>query len=466
MIKNPAMKRVQPRQILAAAILAATSSLAAADPAHLQLYVDSNSKQVFTEPGPGRVKLGTFQAVESQPSTNAASLKMGKKGLEISSAKGDFKMSIGGRIHMDASTHTNDGLIEKSSGDPVEATSGSSIRRGRIALKGVLYKDYQFILETDFAGDNVSMKDAMVTYTGVKAYELTVGNQKHAVSMEIQESSNDIMFIERSLLSALTTPHFDRAMGINLKTKGDDWSLQGGIYGDAISSSGDGADEGGGWGVRGTIAPINEANKLIHLGASLGQRQANDNNKLSNSKTPRARYETTAISELYLTNTGSIDGFEDISFIGLEAAAMHGPFSIQSEYGQTSINRDVGRNLSFDAYYVQMAWTLTGEARRYKGSDGEFKGLKPGKVFDPDQGKWGAWELAIRLDELSLNDVDVVGGEQKRLTLNLNWYLNDNLRILMGYSRAYDVEDSPLMQIGGDEPDNVDVFMIRTQLAF
>ena len=489
-------RRILPVVIgLASVVMASASVSTYADSQPvLELYVDAKSKQIFSEPGPGRVRLGKFQLVDESSqggqhtieqrmvqrqeayeqkidsaiaAVNATpSIKMDKKGLQVSSPDGDFSMKLGGRIHADVSAHANDDLLKNGSLTPVEATDGTEIRRARIELSGSFYEDFKYTLVGDWAGNSVSMKDLMVTYSGISPLAITVGNQKHAMSMEIEESSNDIMFNERSLLSSLTTPYFDRAIGINVKTKGDDWSLQGGLYGDAISSSGDGADEGSGWAVRGTLAPVNTGDSVVHLGANFGQRKSNDNNTLSNSKSPRFRYETTHMSDLYLSDTGNISSFQDITLAIFESAVMRGPFSIQGEYGQASINRANASDTDFNAWYVQTAWTLTGESRTYKGSDGEFKRLNPANNFNPSQGTWGAWELALRYDALDLTDTDITGGEQERLTLNLNWYMNPNLRVLFGYSRSFDVQNGPVVTANGSEPDNVDVFNIRTQVAF
>jgi phosphate-selective porin OprO/OprP len=51
---------------------------------------------------------------------------------------------------------------------------------------------------------------------------------------------------------------------------------------------------------------------------------------------------------------------------------------------------------------LRLGWTLTGETRSFKATDGEFKRLKPSKDFDPDKGTWGAWEVALRHDGIDL----------------------------------------------------------------
>jgi hypothetical protein len=38
--------------------------------------------------------------------------------------------------------------------------------------------------------------------------------------------------------------------------------------------------------------------------------------------------------------------------------------------------------------------------------------------------------------------------------------------MLLGYSRALDVDRGPVTTVGGDDPTHVDVFSLRTQWAF
>jgi phosphate-selective porin OprO/OprP len=132
------------------------------------------------------------------------------------------------------------------------------------------------------------------------------------------------------------------------------------------------------------------------------------------------------------------------------------------------VSRDSGfQDYDVNAYYVQGAYTLTGESRTYKAADGEFKRLKPNKNFDPDAGTWGAWELALRHDAIDLNDADMVGaGEAKRVTANVNWYLNENMRVVTGWERTYNIENAAVTKADGSDLDDIDVFQMRFQWAF
>lgn len=399
-----------------------------------------------------------------------AHVEVGKKGIVVRSKDGDYSMAIGGRLHAEVMSHSNDqDLIERD--DITEesgATDGTDIRRARIYFKGTASKNWNYMLEADLAGNSVSMKDVFGVYTGVDNWDFTFGAQKHAVSMEVQESSNDIMFTERGFTYALTTPYFDRALGVNAKVKGDTWNIQAGFYGDQFAPEKDGnIDEGYGYAIRGTHNPVwnEQQGNMIHLGASYGMRAvSNQTNKISGGGKGDFGYETTNGSNLKLLDTPDIDGLDEFEVVVLEFAAMNGPFSFQSEYAEADVKGAV--EYDFTAWYATVGYTLTGEHRSYKPSDGEFKRLKPKNDFNSQQGTWGAFEVAARVDELDLNDNDLAGGDGKRYTLALNWYLNYNFRIMADYSRIYDIENGPVTKVDGSEAEDIDTFTLRTQWAF
>jgi len=400
-------------------------------------------------------------------------LKVGKKGLVIKNPNGDFSIKLGGRMHADYTNHYGDSDLAVKN----KPTNGTQIRRGRIALSGTVYNDYDYMIETDFANDGVAVKDLLLVYHGfdlATPLELTVGHQKHAMSMEIQESSNDIMFTERSFVSGLTTPFFDRAIGANLKTFGDNWNVQSGIYGDSMGSSFDSSksssdttpdNEGRGFGLRGTWAPINEKDKVLHLGADYGYRKASDDGYSNSQPDNRFRYRTTNMSNLPVVDAKLAD-MDNVKTAIFELSGMYGPLSFQSEYAKSNVSRKTNVDADFSAWYAQVGYTLTGESRTYKGSDGEFKRLSPKKEFSLKNGGWGAWEVAARYDEIDLQDGIVAGGEAKRMTLSLNWYLNEDVRILAGYSKSFDLSGGALKNADGSFADDIDVISMRTQWAF
>ncbi|WP_305908954.1 porin [Methylomarinum sp. Ch1-1] len=405
------------------------------------------------------------QETLSKSDVDNIKIKLGKKGLQVESGDGDFKFGFGGRIHADATFHSND----KAAGDKGVggATDGTEIRRGRLAFKGLFWDDFKFVSEVDFADNKTAVKDMFITYQGLDWLELTVGHQKQPISMELQESSNDIMFTERSLVNSLTASLFDRAIGIHLKSSGDDWSAQIGAYGDAMSPEKDHTvDEGWGAASRLTYAPINKKDQVLHLGAYGGYRAPDtQGGAMSNGKDHvEFSYETTHMSNVKTSKLKVFDA-KDFKMAGFEAAYMQGPFSVQGEYGRVWADLENGETLDLDAFYVQTAWTLTGESRSYKGSDGEFKRLKPSQNFSLKNGGWGAVELAARYDQNDLNSDGHDGGSEKAVTVALNWYLNENLRLMADYRHAFDLSSSPA-EVAGEDIEDVHAFTFRTQLAF
>ncbi len=252
-----------------------------------------------------------------------------------------------------------------------------------------MWTDFGYKAQLDFADNDVAMKDLLVQYKGLDWFDVTVGNQKQAMSLELQESSNDIVFTERSLVSSLSS-QFDRALGVRFSSKAKNWSAQLGAYGAPIAKAGN-----GGWGIssRATYAPIMTSTHVLHLGGSIGYR----GNTSAGTHINQYRYESTNMSNVYFTNTGIIDNVSGSTLLDIEAAYMFGPFSVQAEYAHNWSARENGLSgVDFGAYYVQGAWTITGESRRYKGSNGKFYRLSPENPVSWNNGTWGAWELAYR----------------------------------------------------------------------
>ncbi len=387
--------------------------------------------------------------------SDAVKVSVGEKGLKVESADKQFKFQFGGRLQVEANGDVGDNELSKGS------TEGVEVRRARLYMRGVVWGDYKYIVEADFADNEIAIKDAFLTYKGFEWVEITVGHQKQSISMELQESSNDIMFTERSTVNVLTAPVFDRAIGLHFKSSDKNWSAQLGFYGDSMKPEKNGhIDEG--WSVtsRLTYAPINTKRQALHLGAFGGYKgfsSANSRVKFSS--------ETTHMSNLKLTNV-AVDHVNGVGIAGVEAAFMQGPFSVQSEYAHEWVTRNSGeKDLDLNAVYVQVGWTLTGESRRYKGSDGEFKYLKPNQNFSWKNGTWGAFELAARygLSDIAYGSY-VDGTKEQDITAALNWYLNNNVRLMADYRYAFDLAGSNITKLdGSDLTHGIHSFTFRTQ---
>jgi phosphate-selective porin OprO/OprP len=367
-----------------------------------------------------------------------------KGGVTVKTRDGKFSTKIGGRVQADAATY---------SGDP-EIGDGTEIRRARIYLNGVMYTDWAYKLEYDFASTGANGKgiaDAFVAYNGFNDLEIKVGHFKDPFSLEQQTSSNNVSFTERSLTSAFTA---GRHIGAMVSTEQEHWSLAGGVFGDSLTATNGAAhdqDEGWGLGARATFAPINEKTQVVHLGLGLNYRDTGGLGTTSFKQQPE-----THIGGINIADTGTISNVTDFYKVGAEVATIMGPFSAQAEYITTSVSRNTATDLDFDGWYAQAGYFLTGESRNYK--NGSFGSIKP--KASVGEGGIGAWELAIRYSTLDLIDKDIDGGDVDSYTLGVNWFATPTLRFSANYV--------DVLNVNGGTYDNQEpsLFQVRSQWAF
>lgn len=482
----------------------------------MDLYVDTKTKQIFAEPGRGRELMGAFEKVQDAPAKIAEKLdtaeikairedlalkdnaikalqehkeestgpdsvnvKLDKKGLNFETKDKNFQFKLGGRIHADANYSSTDNF-QDSKGVHKEANDGTEFRRARIDFGGTFFKDWGFKTVADFADNGVAMKDLFIQYTGLDFMSITVGQQKQNFSRELLESSNDQMFTERSLMNVLSAPVVDRAIGLNLQSRAKkDYTAALGIYGNSITPARTGStpevhnagDEGWGISSRATYAPIEEKTKVLHFGVAGNYRAPDATGDVAQSKALRFDYETNHMSNLNLIDV-TVNDVDNIKMVGLETSGLYGPFSAGAEYTHMWIDRKQkgtaieggNNNLEMDGWYADAAWTITGESRQYK--QGKFYQVDPKKNFSLKNGGWGAWELATRYSAVDLNDAPFKGGKMSNVTVALNWYLNNNIRLMADYTRAFSFTNPAVTTASGADPENNDTFTIRTQLAY
>jgi phosphate-selective porin OprO/OprP len=107
----------------------------------------------------------------------------------------------------------------------------------------------------------------------------------------------------------------------------------------------------------------------------------------------------------------------------------------------------------FHGFHIDCGWFLTGEHRKYDSANGVLGAVKVDRpwIHCPSQHDrphgWGAWELTARYAYLDFIDNDTppgpsgqnVGIRLPQTTLGVNWYLNDNIRLMFNYN--FDVPD-------------------------
>ncbi|MCH8964171.1 MAG: porin [Planctomycetes bacterium] len=379
-----------------------------------------------------------------------------KDGIRIDSDDGLFKLRIGGRIQLDgAIMDADNGLERRGIGDLEDSLE---FRRARIYIQGDIYEDYFFRVQYDFAGGDAEFRDV---YMGMRNLpyvgNIMVGQFKEPFGLEELTSSNYITFMERSTGTEAFAPARNTGLMLYNTAFNKRMTWAAGVFLET-DDFGDGEfNDGFNYTARLTGLPWYEEDgrELLHLGVAFSHKNFEGDRRVGDSF---GRFRSRPESHLAprFVDTGRFF-LESANLLGVEAAWVHGPFSLQGEYVHVFANGlDAFRssNPDFNAFYTQASYFLTGEHRKYKQASGTFTRVRPLKNFRDDGGR-GAWEVAARYSYIDLDRANINGDRLDDFTLGLNWYLNPNMRVMFNYILA-DSEDR------GD----ANIFQMRFQVDF
>lgn len=346
-------------------------------------------------------------------------------GPRAATRDGSVEFRLGGRMHNDWAFMSAPEDVENQFG---EFEDGVEFRRVRLAAQALLYEHFEFKIQLDFADGDADFREvwgALVDVYGVD--RLQAGQFKEPFGLEELTSSNDIPFIERSLTSAFT-PSYQTGVMVH-QTFGEDSIAQAaiGVF-RPVNDFGDGSGDGR-YNVtaRATAVPIYEddGERLIHVGGAVSYRNPQ---MLEFEQRPENHLAQTIL------NTGEFAVQEEIRG-GIEAATVLGPFSAQGEFMSSCVNGRAGAgDPSFYGFYAMASYVLTGERRPYDRGRGVFKSVVPDHPFLTDG--CGAWEILARYSQADLDDEGIDGGTLHDVTAGLNWYWNENFRMMFNYILA------------------------------
>lgn len=329
-----------------------------------------------------------------------------------------YGLAFGASVRFDYSDYRDDESF------PME--DGTNLRRAQLRAVARLPAPWSARVVYDFSRDGIEgLRDAFVRYQGEQSPRITAGHFKQPFGMERLSSVSDLPFMERSLASALTPP---RATGAEAQIRGDNWTFSTGGFGRGP----EGSDTNIGKGVAGraTFAPMQEAGRILHLGAGVLHRWTDEDKSLRFRQRPES-----GTTDSRLIDTGVIHA-DSFTYFGTELAAARGPVAFQTEFISAHVNRRGDDDLRFHGWYMQSSWFITGEPQVYDRGKGTFARMRPAR--NPGDGP-GAWQLAVRLSQLDLRDRNVSGGRQTDWTCTLSWYVNSAVRLNAEYIQV-DIE--------------------------
>ena len=377
--------------------------------------------------------LKTEQQDTLKSADNKVTVQRKGASMKFNSDDGGFDFQVGGRVMVDVAGFTRDNG---------QLGSGVELRRARLFAKGTMWDVWDYKFQYDFTGTGRGgIRDAYLQYAGLENLlgvngHIRVGNFKEPFSLEEITSSKYITFMERALPVEVFSPsrNIGGAIQLNGKVSGSPWVAGIGMFGEGVNKVNKRKDQSYGVTSRISYAPTFGKNKFVHIGASGGWRDL-QNQKTTLSTRPEAHISDERLVSVDLGNA------ESAWKAGAELAAVWGPASFQGEYIRTFYDT-VSGDAEFDGYYGYVSYFLTGESRAYDGKTGAFKRVKPMSIVGKNGG-YGAWEFAARYSYIDLNDGVFNGGRERNYSFGLNWHATPNIRLMANYTYV-DSDDTRL----------------------
>lgn len=358
-----------------------------------------------------------------------------------------------------------------------EYQNSVGFRRARIGAEGSFNDQTRWVAEWDFASGDIKFKDMFVAIDKLPILrEVRIGNFAEPYSLEGQTRSVWFPFTERSQAFSLDPA---RNWGVGVYSHTDDKQLViqlAAVRSGTDSNNGEDSGNQNDWAFDARVVWVpwyNDAEDsfgLLHIGGAISQRNAK-NDTVSFNQGPQATLLQSGTDRAVPPFTPEITmKANQNQLYNLQSALVLGPLSFQAEWNATQVEQLKGGNVFFHGGYILASYFLTGEHRNYNRDFGTFWEPTVHSPFVCADGNGGihgpgAWELAARLAWMNYDNSNLPlgsnglpqGSKQTTFTLGVNWYLNDNTRLMVDYVHAIPVDPT----FGSS---NADTFTIRTAM--
>lgn len=330
------------------------------------------------------------------------------------------------------------------------------------------------------AGGSVQFGEAFIGYNGCKNFWVALGQVSIPFGLESWASYNDATFMENAMPSnAFDNPGY--GIGAYVEWHNDMLTAAGAIYhpragttqyGDVLSTAPgvfapnglNGSDPGSdplGYAMRITFSPVHNDHTVYHLGVSGRYQNLHDR---ANAHNFYSGIDIISRQTPIIFTNIPLNSSNDYTVIGFEAAGRFGPLMVSGEYMFAEVDREgniptfgdprlPGGDQKYRGWYVMASYVITGEAKDYDFVSGTFGRVRP-------RSHKGAWEVAVRHSYLDLVDnqafipghtpalgmsqastlpagidPNAIVGAVHATTVGLNWWINDNMRLMANVSR-------------------------------
>lgn len=360
------------------------------------------------------------------------------RGLHLETPEKALDLHVGFEFQGDAIWYSDmDDRVEQAAG--AKWITDTIIRRSRIYIEGFVLRYWYFRARFNWnLLKEPSFQDLFLEYSGFhdriseRLPVIRLGQVKEPMSLDWMTGANWTTFAERSMVTAAIAE--SRQVGIRFHGSFFDrrMTYQAGYY--RINSA-DQSEEGVGTGDAITVrvtglpwAPKGSPCRYLHLGMSGSIRW----------NAQQVEYRTTPESAggPDIVSTGRFSG-RNIQILGAELAYGRDRFSAQAEAIFSRVRLASDPVSHYRGWYAQASYFLTKPCRNFRRRLGAYGRIHPERtLLCKARSGYGAWEVAGRVSYLNLDSRPHKGGEVYNVTLGLNWYARDNLRVTLNAMRA------------------------------
>lgn len=338
------------------------------------------------------------------------------------------------------------------------------LRRVRPIISGNLSRHAEFMIQPGFDDGRTGLLDAFADIRSSPHLQLRFGKFKSPFSLERLLAARDLTFVERSLAQNLG-PNRDVGLMLHGETlRGRLSYALAGVNGspDGVNSDG---DPSGDKELAARIFARPFADRKEHplrgLGLGLAATYGGRDEEF------QVAYRAADRTSIFTYQPGtSLEG--DFLRLAPQFHFYRGPWGAMGEaYLNSEGVRRAGTRarLHHRGWFLQGSYVLTGE-------DAGLLAVVPRHSFDPENGHWGAFEIALRYSALDLDgetfrlglaDPTTSARSARAWTFGLNWYLDRALKLQFNYERT-DFNDS--LRFSSGTRDHQDVFLTRFQYSY
>lgn len=355
-------------------------------------------------------------ATPAQPAASGVTVRW-NNGLHVETEGGDNVFQIGTLIQGDGRFATV---------DPPSLPSTFLIRRGRIMLQGRVARLVDFYFVPEFAGTTPSLLDAYADTRIGSGFRFRIGKFKSPIGLEHLYSDAALPFAERSIATNLS-PNRD----VGVTAIGDVWSRRVTITGGVMNGVADGTS-----GDLDVNTGKDVVGRVVAMAGPIGLAIAGSHGQTGGSL---SGYRSASTQVFFSYASGvTADGFR--TRVTPSVFLYRGPFGAYAEYfrnTQRVTGGDVTADLTHTAWNATFIVVLTGEAS----SD---RGATPREPINPAEGRWGAFQLAVRASGLTVDPdtfslgLAAAGASRTARAAGIGfvWYLNGVVKHMFTYERT------------------------------